>query len=195
MNKITSTFTFAGGLFLAFALSGNLTKATPISGSINFNGEATTNTGNLGSATSFSSIVGAIVVPAETGNYSGIAIVTPVTFTPFSFTAAGVTPLWTLTVGGVTYSFNATSIVVSNQNANFLNLQGTGIASITGFQDTAGSWSITDTSVGGSPTFTFGAATTVSSVPDAGTTVLLIVLGLAGVGLGMLTQKRRLGTA
>jgi hypothetical protein len=40
----------------------------------------------------------------------------------------------------------------------------------------------------GSTNFTFGDANT---VPDKGTTALLIGLGLAGVGLGMVTQRRR----
>jgi hypothetical protein len=191
MKKITSILTLASGM-LAFGLSGNLAHATPISGSINFDGEATTNTGNLSAATSFSSIIGAIVVPAETGDYAAIPVVTPVTFTPFSFTAAGVTPLWTLTVGGVTYSFDATSITVNSQNANFLNLSGTGVANITGYTSTAGDWSITDTTVGGSPTFVFGAD---SSVPDGGTTAGLILLGLAVVGVGMLPKLRKLSPA
>jgi len=189
VKKISSLATAASALLLAFSLSGSLARATPIDGTINFDGEATTNSGNLATATSFTSIVGTMVVPQETGSYSAIPVVTPVTFTPFSFSAAGVTPLWTLTVAGITYSFNATSIVVDAQNANFLNLSGTGIASITGDTSTAGTWSITDTSVGGSPTFTFGAD---SVVPDSGVTALLILLGLAGVGLGVAAQRRKL---
>lgn len=192
MKKLSSLTTLASALFLAFSLSGNLAHATPIDGTINFDGEATTNSGNLATATSFTSIIGTMVVPQETGSYAAIPAVTPVTFTPFSFSAAGVTPLWTLTLAGITYSFNATSIVVDAQNANFLNISGTGIASITGDTSTAGTWSITDTSVGGSPTFTFGAD---SVVPDSGVTALLILLGLAGVGLGVLAQRRKLAPA
>jgi hypothetical protein len=192
MKTLTSFTTLAGALILAFSLSGNLAHATPIDGTINFDGEATTNSGNLATATSFTSIIGTMVVPQETGSYAAIPAVTPVTFTPFTFSAAGVTPLWTLTLAGITYSFNATSIVVDAQNANFLNISGTGIASITGYTNTAGTWSITDTSVGGSPTFTFGAD---SVVPDSGITALLILLGLAGVGLGVLAQRRKLAQA
>ena len=192
MKKLSSLTTLASALFLAFSLSGNLAHATPIDGTINFDGEATTNSGNLATATSFTSIIGTMVVPQETGSYAAIPAVTPVTFTPFTFSAAGVTPLWTLTLAGITYSFNATSIVVDAQNANFLNISGTGIASITGYTNTAGTWSITDTSVGGSPTFTFGAD---SVVPDSGITALLILLGLAGVGLGVLAQRRKLAQA
>jgi len=192
VKKLSSLTTLASALFLAFSLSGNLAHATPIDGTINFDGEATTNSGNLATATSFTSIIGTMVVPQETGSYAAIPAVTPVTFTPFSFSAAGVTPLWTLTLAGITYSFNATSIGVDAQNANFLNISGTGIASITGDTSTAGTWSITDTSVGGSPTFTFGAD---SVVPDSGVTALLILLGLAGVGLGVLAQRRKLAPA
>jgi len=188
VKKIISITTGFGSLLLAFALSTGVARATPITGTINFNGEATTNSGNLATATSFTTIVGTTVVPLELGSYAAIPAITPVTFTPFAFNAAGVTPLWTLTYAGVTYSFTATSIVVAAQNANFLNITGTGIASITGFQNTAGSWSITDTTVGGSPTFTFGAA---SVVPDSGTTAMLILLGVAGIGFGVVLARRR----
>ena len=193
--KITSLTQVASGLILALALNVNVAKAAAISGSINFDGVATTNTGNLSAATAFTSIYGTAVVAGETGDYAGIPTVTPVTFTPFSFTAAGVTPLWTLTYLGITYSFNATSIVVNAQNANFLNLSGTGIANITGKTSTSGLWSITDTSVGGGPIFTFGGDSIANGVPDSGTTALLIVLGFAGIGMGLYAQRRKLAIA
>ena len=193
--KITSLTQAACGLVLAMALNAGVAKAAPISGSINFDGVATTDTGNLSAATAFTSIYGTAVVAGETGNYSAIPTVTPVTFTPFSFTAGGVTPLWTLTYGGLVYSFDATSIHVNAQNANFLNISGTGIANITGMTSTSGVWSITDTSVGGGPIFTFGGDSAVSGVPDSGTTALLIVLGFAGIGMGLYAQRRKLAVA
>ena len=59
----------------------------------------------------------------------------------------------------------------------------------TGFTPTPGTWSITDTSTGKETTFSFGADT---AVPDSGATALLIGLGLAGVAVGMIAQRRRL---
>src|SRR5579859_3429100 len=148
----------------AFGLSVQL-QATQISGSINFDGVSTTDTGKLGNATAFSTITDTSVYPQELGSYSSVSSGTPVTFTPFSFSAAGVTPLWTFNSGGLTYSFDATSVVVDMQSKNFLNLSGKGWASITGFDSSPGTWSITDTAQGNIDTFTFGAS---SAVPDRG---------------------------
>ncbi|HEY1765370.1 MAG TPA: hypothetical protein VGF85_10635, partial [Opitutaceae bacterium] len=160
---------------------------TPISGSINFDGVAKTDTNNLGSATAFTSISGVTVVPVETGNYVGTTGAAA-TFTPFSFSASSVTPLWTFMVAGVTYSFDAVGpITIVTQNNNFLNIQGSGWATETGFDATPGTWSITDTAQGKITTFTFGAS---STVPDSGATALLIALGLAGVAVGMVAQRK-----
>ncbi len=71
-------------LIVSAALLASVAKATPISGDINFDGVAKTNTSNLATATSFTSISGVTVVPVEDGNYTGTSGQT-VTFTPFSF--------------------------------------------------------------------------------------------------------------
>lgn len=184
---------------LSVALLGNLAKATPlITGIIQFDGSATTDTGNLATATAYASITDTFVFPLSTGDYASVPLFTPVTFTPFSFSAIAVTPLWTFTVGAVTYSFDATSITVNTQNGKFLNLSGNGAASITGFQTTEGTWTITDTAVNGD-VFTFGASSEALGIPihvvpvdDSGGTGLLIGLGLAGVAAGMVVQRRRL---
>jgi hypothetical protein len=179
---------------IAFALCGAAANATPISGFINFDGIATTNTGNLSTATAFTSISDTSVYPVETGNYAVVPLFYPDTFKPFSFSAAGVTPLWTFTVGAVTYSFDATSIEVVYQSGNFLDLSGTGVAYITGFTPTVGAWSITDTSTNsGARVFTFGADS--APLPDAGGTALLIGLGLAGAAAGMIVRRSRLAKA
>jgi len=176
-------------LALSAALALGAARATPITGTINFDGEAKVNTGDLLTATSFTSISGVSVVPVESGNYVGTTGA-PVTFTPFSFTASAVTPLWAFTVGSTSYWFNATGTIdvtqFSIKNAKFLNLSGSGMAYETGYCPTPGTWSITDTSTGGEMTFAFGADTT---VPDSGSTVLLIGLGLAGVAVGMIARR------
>jgi hypothetical protein len=164
-------------------------KATPITGDINFDGIAVTNTGSLGTATSFRSISDVTVVPVEDGNYTGTTGAA-VTFTPFSFSAAGVTPLWTFTVGAVTYSFDATSITIVTQKVGFLNLQGNGWAYETGFTPTYGTWTITDTGLKSTVTFGSTASFPPPSVPDSGATALLIGLGLAGVAVGLVAQRR-----
>jgi hypothetical protein len=171
-------------LAAAFGLCGHL-QAGPITGSINFDGIDTTNTGKLGNASSLATITQTSTYPQELGSYAPVPAGTPVTFTPFSLTAAGVTPLWTFTSGGLTYSFDATSIAIVDQSNGFLDLSGNGMASITGFTSTPGTWSITDTAVGNERTFAFGEETNIDSptVPDSGMTALLLGLGLGAIAL------------
>jgi hypothetical protein len=168
-------------LAAAFGLCGRL-QAGPIIGSINFDGIDTTDTGTLGNASALSTIADTSVYPQELGSYALVPSGTPVTFTPFTLLAAGVTPLWTFTSGGLTYSFDATSIVVVKKTNGFLDLEGGGIASITGFDSTPGTWSITDTAVGTEKTFVFGEATS-AVLPDTGMTALLLGLGLGAIAL------------
>jgi hypothetical protein len=189
--KLTSLTQVGSGLLLAVALTGNMAFASPspINGSITFNGTANTNSGDLLNATSFTSFAGVTVVNTDTGSYAGLTG-DAVTFTPFSFNAGSVSPLWTFTVSGITYSFVATSINIESQTTSFLNLEGNGVASITGEGSVNGTWSITDTG-NGAPSFSFGAGTT---VPDGGSTALLMSLGLAGVALWLYARNRKFMT-
>jgi len=194
--KLATLTRISPALVLAVALLGNVARANPIiQGSINFDGVAKTNTGDLGTATAYTSISSVIVVPGGSGAYDStlVPVGTPVTFTPFSFTAAGVTPLWSFTIGSVSYWFDATSITIGAQLPGDLYLYGNGKAYITGYQTTLGTWSITDTTTKkGSKTFTFGADS--ATVPDNGGTALLIGLGLAGIAAGMVAHRRRAGS-
>ena len=158
--------------------------ATPINGTVNFDGVATTNTGKLSDATAFTSISDVSVVAGNTGTYASVPVGTPATYTPFSFSAASVTPLWTFTYGGNVYSFDATSIHIVDQTAAFLNLNGNGFATINGVDMTPGTWSITDTHVGGGVVFTFGGSSAVMpATPDGGLTAVLLGLGLVAICL------------
>jgi len=163
-------------------------QAVPVNGTISFIGGSTVNTGNLGTATAitgYSSL--SVLGGAETGSYGALNgggnFGGTLTFSPFSFTGGVLNPasvlLWTVTSGGITYSFTATSVAINSQSSIFLNLTGSGVASITGYGSSSGTWSITDTTQGG-PIFTFGASTT---VPDGGTTVMLLGAALAGLCL------------
>lgn len=183
--KLSTIATLGSGLFLALALSATPSKAAAVNGSINFDGEATTNTGSLATATAFSSITGTFVDPGtQTGTFASVPDYTTVSFTPFSFSAGGVTPLWTFTIGNVTYSFDATSIVVETQNSTFLNIEGSGVAYVTGDTAAVGHWSITDT--GNGPNFTFGEGT---SVPDSGATAALLALGVVALGAAVYARR------
>ena len=170
-------------------------QAVPISGVINFgtSSSATVNSGNLGTATAISSY-GNVFVSAgtETGSYAplngGGNFGSTLAFSTFGFGGNVLSPasvlLWTVASGGVTYSFTATSVQIVLQNSTFLDLQGNGSANITGYDSTIGTWSMLFTGLGGTTTFTFGAAT---AVPDNGTTVML--LGAAFAGLCLFRKK------
>jgi hypothetical protein len=153
-------------------------QAVQISGTIGFNGTAV-----LDGTSGFSSINASVLGGSQTGDYGGIPGLTAVTWTPFTFAppASSVTPLWSLEYSGITYSFDATSVVVNANNPLFIDLSGAGIAHIDGFEDTPGTWTITTTSDG--LTFTFGAGTTVPGVPDGGAMALLLGLAMGGLVL------------
>ena len=144
-----------------------------INGDISFVGGATLDAA-LGSATKFTSIFGPggaglpqVLGGSQTGDYAGVAAGTQATFPVFTFipSPGSSFPLWSFTFGGSSYSFQADSITFVYQNSMFLDIAGTGTASITGFTDTTGTWSIVDTGQSSSPVFTFGAATQVNGPP------------------------------
>ncbi len=180
----------AAGAALIFATT--VAQAIPIGGSIQFVGTATMNA----SQTAFIGFGGpgglgpapVVLAGSQTGDYAWVANGTAAIWTPFTFNppAASVTPLWTFSIGAITYSFDATSMSTSHPDAFTFNIQGTGIAHITGLEDTAGIWTVTST--GSGTTFTFGASTQAGpQVPDGGTTVVL--LGAALSGLAMFRRK------
>jgi hypothetical protein len=189
--KFTNITKIGSLLVVSAALLASAAKATPIGGVINFAGAATVTGGSIATATGFSNFAGVTVVPLDTGNYAGTAGLAA-TFSPFSFSSTAVTPLWTFTWGAVTYSFDSTGpIDVSYATVgklHFLNISGDGIANETGFTSTPGVWSITAT-VASSSVVSFGFAAS-STVPDSGATALLIALGLAGIAVGVVAQRK-----
>lgn len=192
-----SIASLSGGALLVLALAAN---ANTITGSISFDGTAdivggsiVSYTGPLGVGTAPEVIAG-----SQTGAYASVPDLTPAAWSAFSFNPAdsSVKPLWTFTIGLITYSFDATSVVVNFQNSTTLNISGTGIAHITGFDDTLGNWSATLTG-GGSDTFTFGADTgangsPVPSAADGGTTAILLGSALSGLALLRNRLERKL---
>jgi hypothetical protein len=156
-----------------------------INGDISFTGGATLN-GPMASATAFTTIFGPSGYPSQpvvqgwsqTGDYASVVTGTPVNFPVFTFSPSPVLSfvLWSFTFGGNTYSFQADpTITIDFQSSKFLDIEGTGTASITGFTDTTGTWSIVDTGQG-APVFTFGAATQVVAppVPEPSAFALLV---------------------
>ena len=180
---------FALGVAALFCCALTSVQAVPIQGTIDFNGAATTDSGDLANAHAFTSFSGVTVAtaPAPSGSYSGTAG-QAVTMNGFTFNPpGGVSPLWTFTVGAVTYSFNLGTSHVVTQTAAFLNVTGTGTANITGFDPTPGTFSIT--LVGsGSPQAQFS-FTSETSVPDGGSAVALMGIALTGIE----ALRRKLG--
>jgi hypothetical protein len=206
--KTSSLSKLAFGLVLVAALGINSAKATLISGTISFDGVASTNTNDLANATSFTGYNLVAGGPAGvfdaggTGTYALIPAFTDGSYSNFTFASSpnvavgptSVIPLWTISAGGVTFSFDATAVTSVSQGQSFLNITGLGTATtnLLGYTDTPGSFTITDTTSG--TVITFGSTVT-TPLPDSGATSMMIALGLAGLGMGLVAQRRKLAMA
>lgn len=162
--------------------------AISISGEIQFQGNALLD-GPIGTADAIIGYSGSgptgkptVLGGSTTGSYAGVTGGTEVTWSTFVFNppAASVAPLWSFSHSGANYWFDATSVTVITQNSLFLNIVGTGMAHITGYDATPGSWQITV--VGGTANFVFGAYTT-APVPDGGLVGGFLAAGLSGLWL------------
>ena len=81
------------------------------------------------------------------------------------------------------------SATVVDQTATFLNIDGTGIISGNGFDDTVATWAFTVQNAGGNHdffSFSANVATEGQGVPDGGSAVALL-----GIGLGVVEFIRR----
>ena len=185
---------YAAAICAAF-LSGPGAMANSINGSIAFNSfGVTVNNADLADATSFS-VTDPYVSYGATGAYAVVPALTPITFNGFTFNppVSSVDPLWMFTVGtganAVVYSFDATS-VASYWNAAIgeWDVGGKGIAMITGYAPTDGTWTVNLSQTDASFAFdaTSGAQAT---VPDGGSGAIL--LGGVFLGLGICARKFR----
>lgn len=163
-------------------------QAIPITGQISLSGSASSDNSDLTVATTLSNFTGVVVGGVPSGTYAGLAgtavsMPNPVIFRPIT---VPINKLWTFTVGATTYDFilNTMSIGAGN-DANDLTLKGTGTLEVTGFDSTAGNWTLTAQTYGATA-FTFSSSNV--AVPDGGTTVLLLGAALSALGL----IKRRL---
>jgi hypothetical protein len=191
---ITMTVAMAGLVGTGYEL-----QATPIAGSISFDGGAVLLNNTLPNATAIDSFGGTTVVSGganvPTGSYAGLAG-TAVTMTSEGFIfSPGLSPspindLWSFTVAGITYDFNLLSATGVYDNGS-LDLSGTGTLQITGDTDTAGTWTMDINGGGDGDNFNFDANNEVgggggnggSSVPDGGSTAMMLGAGLSGVAL------------
>jgi hypothetical protein len=175
MKKLIIVAAAAAGLFSSSV------QATPISGGLSFAGNYTPNNEDLTVATSLT--FGTTFVTSVNGDFSAIVPGTLVVMASPLAINPTVTPVFSLwAVGG--FSFDAYALVQSSQTANTLTLTGTGIINDNNPTDAvAGSWLATFNTL--SHTFSYSASA--GSVPDGGSTMLL--LGSALTGLGLLKRK------
>ena len=178
-----------------FALSA---QAIPIAGVISFSGTSTIDSTSFVTATKFISFQDVFVgaESALSGDYAGTSgaavTMTPFTWSP-STASTPINPLWSFVSGGTTYSFDLSVLHQDYASATGLLLSGFGTAHIAGpgtdKTDTDGHWNFSAQTLNVA-TFTFSSTTTVPppSVPDGGTTVLL--LGVSLCGLAIIKRKR-----
>jgi len=190
MENLTKTIlAVIAASFVSGALCTHEAQAVQIDGTIDFAGSTRFDSSHLDAAT----IVvewrdvfgnsGFSNVAAFSGNFVGfINLGDQATMaTPWTFTAP--TPgLWS--VGGFTFDLRHATIV--DQTATFLNIKGTGIISGNGFEDTPARWAFSVQNAGGNRDFFSFSANSATGLPDGGSAIALL-----GMGLGVIRFTRR----
>lgn len=192
MKKIILALAVSG--FISCALMSQQAQAVTINGTIGFFGSASAS-GASGPPTTVS-FTNPWTGFGGTGDYFGTG--TPLTtFSSFNFTGDGAaavlsapaTPLWTFTIGLTTYSFDLLTLTNGHTDAGSMSFSGTGVAHITGFEDTIATFGLS----GSGGVFNFFATSTTTAagtgVPDGGSAIAL--LGIACAGVEILRRKLR----
>jgi len=164
---------------LAAALVTSGAQAAMVNGAITFAGGAIFDTNSLATATRVNTFKN-VKVMSEDGDFAAfvndddaVAMAAPYIFTPSTPTPG----LWS--VGGFTFDLASSTVVL--QNADFLLISGTGTITGNGFDPTEGTWSFTAQSPSANGVFSFSASGDFNGVPDGGSTVALLGLGLTGI--------------
>jgi hypothetical protein len=181
MKTILAVLT--GGLLLC-----QQTHAVLISGSIQFSGSATASGPSGGNPVTIH-FVDPWQTVAGIGSYATVPPMTPTTFNDFTFTGDGTgamlngpdMPIWTFTIGATTYSFDLLALTNGHVQPGSMNFNGTGIAHITGFDDSPAFFALQG--AGTNFDFTLSSSTTSTPTPDGGATVVMLAVGLVLVEL------------
>ena len=160
--------------------------AAPINaGSVlNFSGQSTCN------ATSCS--FGTVIATSGTGSFSSFNFGTPATFNTLTYSPFTTQQVYTSTsTAGLTTTFTVTSqasqSTTTTANLTSYNVTDLGFATLTGFDNTPGSFTFT-ANQSGAIQGSFSTTTTVAAVPEP---VSMAVLGASLVGLGFIRRRRQ----
>jgi len=177
----------AGVAAVALALTQTI-QATSVTGSIGFGGNVTWNSSSAASATQVTSFIGTQVL-SDSGSFASfITPIAPAVFTSSTWSLndiATINSFWS--AGGFTFNLLSSSIIAQGGTPGvngYVIVNGTGVVSGNGFTPTTLSWSFTsqDPKSGVNPDqWTFSASA--NSVPDGGSTVMLLGIALSGAAL------------
>lgn len=191
-SKIALSVLMAGAV--ALTVVPDSAQANTIVGGISFNGNVTPYTTTDGTGTPAANYIVAhsvvfgpsVVSLGANGSFAGISAGTPVTMysplviNPPQLPIPATSPLWQVTVGSTTFSFTLSTLTEPVDTATAMELTGSGIMSDGNPADSnTGTWVATFTTSGS--TFSWNASSS-ANVPEAGTTLLLLGLGLTALG-------------
>jgi hypothetical protein len=197
-TRIYASLVSAGAV--ALVMSAQETSAVPINGSISFNGNVTpyvSTTGTGAVATDYSKahslVFGQSFVSAGAdGSFASVPqnsqvfLYSPLLINPTALPAPSTTPLWSTAIGGFTFTLSLLTEDLLVSPFNTMTLRGTGVISdgIAADQNT-GTWVATFTTAQSADGETFSwnssSKADIPGVPDGGSSLMMLGLGLASV--------------